>query len=391
MGKEDGSLTLLIALIIWLIVFVPSFTVVWARKSTHDRRGELLFFNILKAGGQPKRGTEMESLLLSVILPYYLGQLLKVKSTLIFHLAPTVFHAMIPAFAFLLAQEFLSVEKSLIAAAFTVTNYFFLRDPNWGRVSIGVGLLAALTWAIFSGNLFAALPLAVVLALSYYATTHYAIALFGTLLVWLLATHGVDNLSFTLLLVTLALLLASGVWHYKISAKVGWKCAAIAQAVLLNSAKGIEQGTTNTYAVSWEPVISLAFGKGVLALPFSQKIEWLTSWVVVLAVGVGILYSLVNLPSSYGILAGLSYGVVALAIVNKPLARYYGAPRLWFTALPLLAPTFALLWGTKEGVALLVLHGVVLLFNTMRYPPTKVVEDNWSRQTAIHWKEMLKE
>ncbi len=372
----------LTALIIYVLVFLPSFAFVLHHGVVHDQRAELLYFNILRQEKQfLLRGNAMESCVFSTAVPYLLSTL-HIPPRIAFHSVPCLFHAAIPAFTYLTARVFFDVDQALLCTAFIVGNTFFLRSPGMGRVSIGVGLLSIMVWALLTNRMYVALLAAAAMPFAYYGITYHAMAIFGV--VWLVSMFLLPEGFFGRLSVLLVGLLGSTWLFHCFKAKsIGNTCTAIAKAALIND---LPQARL---AQCWEPVVQTAFGRGFKALPLLRKAEWLTSWAVLGTLAIGMYLATSRLTYDYLILLIVTSLVMVASVTNKVLATYYGVSRAYFCSLPV----FALCFGFTSALGWVVIatHMIVILVSSLVYPLPRRVEDNWERHTAIDWSRCLKE
>lgn len=374
-----------------------------------DRRGE--FNEYIKTSNVFWRGGMLCSCLTTVALPYYISKLLHLPRVATFKIVPCFFYAMMPAFIYLISREYLGLEYSIITVLFVLSHHLFLSDPNQGRVGIGIGVLSALVWAFLNGYIFVALGLAFLLVVSYYAMAYYAVFVFG--LTWAFSfISGNWGVSFIHLFFILAMLLITiWFWHRVIFKATGDICRKVIvlsitrkpvklKAPLANgklgqghlASEGAGYSKIGRFLSRQEPVIQVAFGTGFWDMPVPKKIEFLTSWSLILIMTVGVAVTLIRteLSQYYMALVVISYFTIILSMLLPRLSVNYGTARVYFASLVFLAPcfTFGLIalaeilnWNKFVFFAGLIIPHITAVTGLL-YLPFKVSKRN-------KWKEKL--
>ena len=306
----------------------------------------------------------LESCFFSTILPALIQRMTKIDPGLLFKIFPSAFSALMPAFVYLTVRQYLDVQYSLIAAILVISNFYFLYDSNIGRVGIALGFASGMVWVLLAGNAWLSILFAIAMILSHYGTTYLMLYVIG--LTWLvLLVIGQDTLRFAVALVTIG----AGVflWHFVIVKRTGKIIVRAFLGMVFNpksdtlkrpiSCAVIPGITRVEEADNWvqgffrlehrEAGVQVAFGKTWRFMNIAQKIEWVLSWLIVLflTAGLGIAAQQGGFTIEFVVLGIIFYSAILLAIAIPHLSVFYGALRVYFSSLIVLAPCFV--FGVK--------------------------------------------
>lgn len=312
----------------------------------------------------------------AILLPYYIQRVTHLNSLVLFKVFPCFFYSAMPAFVYLIARQHLDIGYSLIASACILSNFFFLYYPNMGRVSIALGFLSGMFWALFSGHIAIASVFAVLMIISHYGTAYFTLCIL--LMTWvvllvkaILGRTGyfdMDFISVTILLVVIAIIVY--LWQGKLfqvsrekSAQVFLKRsfslssesldrpiypikggvmvpASSSHAVI--STKAIDRLHNFLSLESRDPIIQVAFGKTLRYMNIPQRMEFALSWLMVLCLTVGVIFTTCRHLELYIIMCASMFLVIIATVILPHVSIFYGMGRVYLTALTVLAPCFAI-------------------------------------------------
>ena len=163
-------------LIIFILLYVVAVAYLTFRNFQYpicaDREGELDVFESMVEG----RESQEEMLKYCPLVtapPYILWRLFHVRAFTAFRITPAFFHALLPAFMFLIAREWFDAGYSLLAVFLVISNFFFMCYTDTGRVGIAMGLLAGALWGIVTGNVFVSVFFLGLMVISHYGTSQF--------------------------------------------------------------------------------------------------------------------------------------------------------------------------------------------------------------------------
>ena len=274
--------------------------------------------------------------------PYILWRLFKVPAFTAFRITPAFFHALLPAFMFLIAREWFDVGYSLLAVFLVISNFFFMCYTDTGRMGIAIGLLAGALWGIVTGNVLVSIFFLALLLLAHYGTAQYTLFVLGASWLTGLLTSGSS------LTITYAVYI-SMLWFWQnILCKVVGKMSAsfLESAVrsdLITPSLSGKQGFLAP-RVAWlsfdgrDPMLKSAFGFTWNSMKLPQKLELITSWLITIMVSASVVYAMrqgVTVPSLLGLWA---FVAIVIAVVVPYISRYYGVIRTYTTSMLFLTP-----------------------------------------------------
>jgi len=287
----------------------------------------------------------LNSCLLMVMPAIWLHKVFGGKLYIWFELIPTFFFALAPTFIFLTASEFVSIGYALLAVGIFAVSFQVLYYTDIGRNGMGLGIMAVLFWAVLQGNWILILISGCLLAITHYGTIHYALFVFGGSLL----TALIFGLSILSLSLTVNVLLGSiWVWYSILMNRVGGKCSEFLNNVLAGNtmpglsrlnAKAIPDTRLNTALDSRDVILRVALGQSWKHMKTPQKIEFITSWILVIGMNLALLVAFIHQPVSLMWLVSLwAYGTIWMAILVPMVSRGYGISRTCFTSLVFILP-----------------------------------------------------
>ncbi len=314
----------------------------------------------------------LDSCFIPIILPAYLYRILRVNAKRLFQMFPSFFYALMPAFAYLIARNYLDVWGSLLATSVILTSFYFLYEPNIGRIGIGLGFAAGMVWSLLANNWAGTIIFAVCLVLSHYGTTYVMLYVLG--ITWfILVVTGQPIFIWTVALVSLGM--SSVVWHHIIIARAGKNLRTFLKEIFLLRSATLRSPVScaiiagdkvekvsrfrGFFKLSHrECTLQHAFGKNLKSTNIPQKIEWVLSWIIVLSVTLGLAVGHTPITIAF-------YSAILLAMVIPHLSVFYGSIRVFFSSLIVLAPCFVI--GVKTvfgnywvGLIILILYGLAV-------------------------------
>ena len=219
-------------------------------------------------------------------------------------------------------------------------------------MSIAWGFLSGLVWALLSGHILIAAVFVILLIISHYGTSHYALYVLGCAwaLMFLTGNRTAEYMNCSTVLV----LLAIGIWFYFgfIAKSTGNTVKGfIREAVTFNSrtlqpalaVPGRKQVTKLSRFLSLdsrEPVVRAAFGVGLKQANKYQRLEFVISWLVIITLSFGAVMACLHFDGLYRLLVIAAYSAILMTLVIPHISVYYGIYRVYFTSLSILTPCF---------------------------------------------------
>lgn len=260
---------------------------------------------------------------------------------ILFRIFPCFFYALMPAFTFLIARRYLNYAQAGIAACVVIASSFIIFFPDMGRVGVAWGFTAGMIWALLDKRWWWSLIFAVMVVFSHYGTlliaTGIALVLFfGQLII---KHHFVRQFA----AVCAVLIITTGIWHFWIAGTSGFY---IGRNFMRWGLSPMEYQGTHPWTdmAAREPVLQEAFGLNFGNMNIPQRIELFITWAMVLFISLGFILMLKRKLGDFNtrLLATVLFSLIILAAVVPWLSMYYGAQRVYFTALIVLAPCFYL-------------------------------------------------
>ncbi len=359
------------------------------------------FMEVINSGGQANfNGGLVNSSLLGTWLPARIHLFTGLDSILLFKIFPSIFFSATPSFVYLLSRKYLDRLDSLIASCVILASFYFAYNPLLGRVNIGWGILAILIWAILGKHWKSVVASSILLPLAHYGTFFLTLSVVGVVTVYFvfkkLLNTKVDSKDVKVVLIVLMILVVGMFsWYGFVSPSTGnvvkyftivrsfRVLTAILQDPLFTIIEEegrveieegrveikeegrveikeegrveIEEGRVEIKEegeVERSPlrdflrlesrggVVQSAFGLTLHSMNTPQKIEWVTSWLVVILMSIGLLSVFRGklFSSLYQWLALTFYGAIILTLVFPHMSLGYGVVRVYFTGLLILAP-----------------------------------------------------
>jgi len=308
------------------------------------------------------------SSVMAILLPHLISKVVGHRE-LVFRITPCFFQALLPAFTYLTASLYFSQIEAIALGLFASAHYYIAFYSNYGRVSCAWGMLAGLTWSLLAGQIGWSVLFVVILVLSHYGTTFFALYVFG--LTWVAQVFWQEN--FTHLSILLVVLMAlSWFWFFIIHSSTGYFVWMTIYAAFKSFYVAIKfkepapdysessaSGSTMVVSIPrlpdysvWrdkfarirhilapnirEPVLVALYGQSFKDMKYPQKVELILTWLIVASFIVGILGFLARieaLPPIYHQLATVASSTIVLGLVLPHASKAYGFVRIYFTAL----------------------------------------------------------
>jgi len=230
----------------------------------------------------------------------------------------------------------------LIAAFVVIAGSFIIFFPDMGRVGVSWGFLAGMIWALLERRWWWSLIFAVLIVFSHYGNTLIAIGVIGILFLSQLVIKRRFIKQFAVVLAVLIII--TGVWHFWIAGSsgftVGKNFLSIGDAPTL-----LDQGDDYWFNIeAREGVLQEAFGLNYSDMNIPQRIELVANWVMVIFITVGMILLILKKQGDFDtrVLAVILYSLIIITAAIPWFSVYYGAQRVYFTALIIIAPCFYL-------------------------------------------------
>ena len=350
----------------------------------------------------------VNSCLMITYIPAIIQRITHIDATLLFKIYPCFFYSLMPMFVYLTSRKYLNIWYSLISAFLILSNFYFLYNSFYtGRVGLAWAFFAGLIWAVLNQRFVWSLVLSILIIFSHYGTAYVAIIILGTAWLVSLIIKRKWNKEYLNFGIVLAVLIAvTLVWHGAIARESGRYTEEFVKSALtleptkpeditekykqttspdqnpvVTTSNGQTSETQSVITSSTpdteksvitqrigtifeleykESVVQVAFGKTLPYMNIPQKIEFVLSWLIVLLLTGGLLAALLRnkLSDIHAIMAVTVYGLIVLTVAIPYLSVFYGISRVYFTAMAIIAPCFAM--GTQEVSKLLKINGYIL-------------------------------
>jgi len=324
-----------------------------------DRHEEYLSYKYYCDNGFHKlrRESIVDACFMSNIVPALIQRLTHLPSMGLFKVYSCFFLAAMPEISYLASRLYFGTWESLLVAFFIMSSFYFLYDPNIGRVGIAIPFLSLLFYGILSDDIPLVAVAAVLVGLSHYGTICVALFILGISHLVLPAA-----ISITLPLVILLLILV--VWHMIVMRVSGMAIWSFVSLSISGNSHMLEKSIANSPAnVSfWSPrrregVIQSACAVNWKYFTIPQKIEFFLSWMMVLAVSCGAV--LISQPVILKVLVIASFVALIITGAIPHISIFYGIARVYFSVSSLLALCFV---AVAHHLGVLVIAGVLCLF-----------------------------
>ncbi len=320
------------------------------------------------------------SSLTTIWLPAQLQKLTGWNELLVFQLPPSLFFALMPMFVYLLSRKYFGRWYSLLAVAIILASFYFTFNDFHSRVDIAWGFLAGVIWAIVSRHYKLSILFLLVLTISHYGTAFITLYVLGFSLVCLMVGYYIpwfviwrSGMLKDIKIVVIALMCLSvfvGAWYFGVAGSTGFKAVSFTkESIMLNSPtlespffvgtessnqtatvekkfkENVEAGRTSSNIFmleSREAVVQAAFGKTFPYMNAPQRIEFISSWLVVMFLTLGLAIAIKKrlfTPAHIAIAVGM-YLCILATIILPSLSTGYGVVRVYFTACTALAPCY---------------------------------------------------
>ena len=293
-------------------------------------------------GWEYRESNILNSCLITTWIPAELHSATGWDEYTLFRVFPCFFYPLMPAFTFLIARRYLNKHQSLIAAFVVIAGSFIIFFPDMGRVGVSWGFLAGMIWALLERRWWWSLIFAVLIVFSHYGNTLIAIGVIGILFLSQLVIKRRFIKQFAVVLAVLIII--TGVWHFWIAGSsgftVGKNFLSIGDAPTL-----LDQGDDYWFNIeAREGVLQEAFGLNYSDMNIPQRIELVANWVMVIFITVGMILLILKKQGDFDtrVLAVILYSLIIITAAIPWFSVYYGAQRVYFTALIIIAPCFYL-------------------------------------------------
>ena len=259
----------------------------------------------------------------------------------LFRIFPCFFYALMPAFTFLIARRYLNFAQAGIAACVVIAGSFIIFFPDMGRVGVAWGFTAGMIWALLEKRWWWSLIFATSIVFSHYGTLLIAIGIVGVLLFGNLIIKRRLYKQFAVVLAVLIIL--TGVWHFWIAGSSGLMMGK--NFMNIGNSPMMYHGDDYWFAIeAREGVLQEAFGVNISGMNAPQRIELVMNWVMVIFISVGMILLLRKKVGDFNtrLLATVLFLLIFIAAAIPWVSMYYGAQRIYFTALIIIAPCFYL-------------------------------------------------
>lgn len=259
----------------------------------------------------------------------------------LFRVWPCFFYALMPPFVFLIAVRYLNRAQAFIAAGVVIASSFIIFFPDMGRVGVAWGFMAGMIWALLEKRWWRSMIFAALIVFSHYGTLLIAVGIIITLLIGNLIIKRHFDKQFAIVLAVIIIL--TGVWHFWIAGTSGFMVGK--NFMSMGLAPQMYQGDDYWFAIeAREPVLQEAFGVNIAEMNTPQHIELIVNWIMVIFISIGMVFMLRKKVGDFNtrLLAIVLYSLIIITAVVPWFSVYYGAQRIYFTALIIIAPCFYL-------------------------------------------------
>lgn len=322
----------------------------WKRLGLHDALGTCLFITYL---------------------PYLIHRMSGWDIEKVFRIFPIFFQSLMPAFVYLISRQFLDVGYSFMAAAYLLSTFFFVKEPNTGRGGTAWGFTAGGIYFLLSGHPMPASVFMVLMVFTHYATTLNMVFVLGTAAGLLAIMNEYDGL-IDILIVLGATGLTMFLLYWVMFPHVGHKLVSqVVHSVSLRSPtlaaptyKAVADGRIEHWAKAApdappekgkvhaifevehrDPLLQMALGRTWRYFGLAQKIEFVLGWMTVILMTVGLALSFLWLRHISPMFVALSvafFCALASSVIIPHVSVYYGIARTHTVSLVMLAPCFSI-------------------------------------------------
>ncbi len=319
-----GAVYLTALIVLWTFAYRLPFPI----RGT-DRREELELVRRSVADRKLIRDEGLlSSALMMTLLPWLAVKTFRVSSETTVRIVPPFIYALMPTFTFLISGEYLDLQGSLIAAGFILSSFYFVYDPNIGRIGIALGFLSVSIWALLTGHTWLVVPSVSLLALSHYGTS--------LLFMFTMAICVVYGAAFDL------------TWLPDVSAAFG--VSAFANLIWFGFYQTHALEIIRGFVVSCTQhkfIISRSELKGMIILnhhSFSRWVETYLSYGFGLTIAAGAAYSFYKNPFDLlSLFSLIGCAATCFTLFHRYATDYYGIVRVLFSFMPTLSPTLMIL------------------------------------------------
>ena len=331
---------------------------------TSDRLDEYgVFMGMVE--GKPADQDTLNHCPLLTMPPYILWRFFKVPIKLAFRTTPGFFYALLPAFMFLIGREWFSVGYALLGVFVVTANFYVWCYTDTGRNSIAMGVLAGAYWAIVTGNIWLATLFLGMVVISHYGTAQMALFILGSAMVGTII-FGMAELQFIAIIYAIHITLI-WVWQNLLAKRVGVMTSIFIIHAIRTDSIWDKDGVTIpgkkalTSLECRDPVLKAALGLTWKYMGLPQKLELITSWLLVAMIPLSLILSTLSLPL---LLAYAAFVAIVISVVVPHVSKFYGIVRTQFTAMIFITPFIVMLiekWNIGWlAISILALHCFLL-------------------------------
>jgi len=327
-------------------------------------------------------GSIVNSCLMVTIIPAYIQRWTGIDPELLFKVYPCFIYSLMPAFSYLIARRYFGVGYSLMVAGLIMSQFYFAFHSSLGRVSIAWGLWAGVIWALLARRYMWVLALGILVIFSHYGNTYIMLAVLMVALGYVIWDKRCRVDIKVLSIILVVLMATTGVWHHAIAKESGRISGGVVKDTLTAKLPPVQEPVVISEKVEEDiikeaeqeeeiisvprieetpgklaslfsleykgEVLQAAFGKALPYMNTPQKIELSLSWLIVLTILLG--YVTGGLRKRLSILhlalAGVMFVMIGITMLVPYICTTYGIVRIYFTAMPILAPCFIM--GAQE-------------------------------------------
>jgi uncharacterized membrane protein len=325
--------------IICVVIYSAAFALAYIKSGTSvvlnyegDRSGEYLHYSRMVETGKWSNTYLVDSCLFSTYIPAIFQRLTGCDSWLIFRISSPIFYALMPVFGYLIAREYNDYLYSLIAALFILGNFYFTNGSDTGRNGIGQAFLSGALWGVISGNYIAGVVFALLIPLAHYGTTFVALFILGFTAV--LTPFG----NWQAYPPLIALMLSIVAW-YGMKAK---RAGIVMRYVLSDVMEGKPlPGVKPNLAYYIETrLMNDTSTANSFRWKLPGRVEISVSLIIAGLIITGFMTGFYNLDILFASLSIASLTLIFVTILSPWLCYRYGAMRVFFSTLPVLATLF---------------------------------------------------
>lgn len=282
-------------------------------------------------GWQYREGNIVNSCLVTTWAPAIIHDITGWDEYTLFRVFPCFFYPLMPAFVYLIARRYLDYRKSLIAALIVIAGSPILFFPDMGRVGVAWGFLAGMIWALLERRWWWSIIFATLIVFAHYGNAVIAIGVVGVLFAGQLIIKRQFITQYAGVLGILLLL--TGLWHFWMAGASG---LVMGKSFMLTASSDLEWLSLE----SREPVLQEAFGLNYNSMNAPQRIELFMNWLIVISIAVGFILMLKRKIGDFNtrLLAFVLFTLILVTAIVPWMSTYYGAQRIYFTALIIISP-----------------------------------------------------